>query len=157
MIACVATAGGVLGVDLDSAEVLPEEPFDPAPAPPLNLPRVVAAAEAGSTVVAVVDARPPMLVSHDAGLTWRESGRGLPPGRAVAVAEDDPDTLVYAARNRLYVSRDGGDLLERARGRAARDRSGRAQGMRNSPRATITAAPPTCTRSIRSAEPSTRA
>ena len=35
-------------------------------------------------------------------------GRGLPPGRAVAVAEDDPDTLVYAARNRLYVSRDGG-------------------------------------------------
>jgi hypothetical protein len=108
VIACVATAGGVLGVDLDSAEVLPEEPFDPPPAPPLNLPRVVAAAEAGSTVVAVVDARPPMLVSHDAGLTWRESGRGLPPGRAVAVAEDDPDTLVYAARNRLYVSRDGG-------------------------------------------------
>ena len=24
------------------------------------------------------------------------------------IAEDDPDTLVYAARNRLYVSRDGG-------------------------------------------------
>jgi hypothetical protein len=108
MIVRVATAGGVFGVDLDSAEVLPAEPFQPWPSPPLNLPRVVAAAEAGSTVVAVVDARPPMLVSHDAGLTWRESGRGLPPGRAVAIAEEDPDTLVYAARNRLYVSRDGG-------------------------------------------------
>ncbi len=41
-------------------------------------------------------------------MTWRESGRGLPPGRAVAIAADDPDTIVYAARNRLYVSRDGG-------------------------------------------------
>ena len=108
MIALVATAAGVFGVDVDSAEVLPEDPFTPAPAPSLNLPRVIAAAEAGSTVVAVVDARPPMLVSHDAGLTWRESGRGLPPGRAIAIADDDPDTLVYAARNRLYVSRDGG-------------------------------------------------
>ena len=49
-----------------------------------------------------------MLVSHDAGTTWRESGRGLPPGTAVAVAEYDPDLLLYAARNRLYVSRDGG-------------------------------------------------
>jgi hypothetical protein len=108
VIALVATAGGVFGVDLDSAEVLPAEPFQPWPSPPLNLPRVVAAAEAGSTVVAVVDARPPMLVSHDAGLTWRESGRGLQPGRAVAIALHDPDTIVYASRNRLYVSRDGG-------------------------------------------------
>ena len=108
MIARVATTGGVFGVDLGSGEVLPSEPFEPAPTPALNLPRVVAAAESGSTVVAVVDARPPMLVSHDGGLTWRESGRGLPPGRAIAIAEDDPDTLVYAARNRLYVSRDGG-------------------------------------------------
>ena len=49
-----------------------------------------------------------MLVSHDAGLTWRESGRGLPPGTAVAVCETNPDVVVYAARNRLYVSRDGG-------------------------------------------------
>jgi hypothetical protein len=74
----------------------------------LSLPRVVAAAEAGSTVVAVVDVRPPMVVSHDGGLTWRESGRGLPPGRAIAVAADDPDTLLFAARNRLFVSRNGG-------------------------------------------------
>ncbi len=110
VIARVATAAGTFGVDLETEEVAPAEPFEPAPEPPLNLPRVLAAAEAGSTVVAVVDrtTKPPMVVSHDGGLTWRESGRGLPPGRAVAVAEDDPDTMVYAARNRLYVSRDGG-------------------------------------------------
>jgi hypothetical protein len=108
VIASVATVSGTFGVDLDSAEVLTADPFDRPSPPALNLPRVVAAAEAGSTVVAVVDARPPMLVSHDGGRTWRESGRGLPPGRAVAVAEENPDLLVYAARNRLYVSRDGG-------------------------------------------------
>jgi hypothetical protein len=104
----VATAGGTFAVDLDTEEVAPAEPFVPAPTPSLNLPRVIAAAEAGSTVVAVVDARPPMLVSHDTGSTWRESGRGLPAGKAIAVALTDPDTLVYAARNRLYVSRNGG-------------------------------------------------
>jgi hypothetical protein len=69
---------------------------------------VVAAAAAGATVVAVVSAKPPILVSYDAGVTWREAGRGLPAGRAVAIAETDPDTIVYAARNRLYVSRNGG-------------------------------------------------
>ena len=31
-----------------------------------------------------------------------------PPGRAVAIAADDPDAMLFAARNRLYVSRDGG-------------------------------------------------
>jgi hypothetical protein len=98
----------VFAVDLDTEEVESGDPFEPARPPSLNLPRVVAAAEAGSTVVAVVDAKPPMLVSHDAGMTWRESGRGLPPGAAVAIAGWDPDLLVYAGRNRLYVSRNGG-------------------------------------------------
>jgi photosystem II stability/assembly factor-like uncharacterized protein len=69
---------------------------------------VIAAAATGATVLAVVDAKPPLLVSHDAGSTWRQSGRGLPAGRAVAIAEDNPDVAVYAARNRLYVTRDGG-------------------------------------------------
>jgi hypothetical protein len=108
MIALVATIDGVFSIDLDTEELAPAEPFDVGAAPSLNLPRVIAAAEAGSTVVAVVSARPPMLVSYDAGATWRESGRGLPPGRAVAIAADDPDMLAYAARNRLYVSRNGG-------------------------------------------------
>ena len=109
MIAAVATAAGSFAVDLDTGELEPwDEPVDPAAPPSLNLPRVLAAAASGATVVAVVDTKPPLVVSHDAGATWRESGRGLPAGRAVAIADDDPDTIVYAARNRLYVTRDGG-------------------------------------------------
>jgi photosystem II stability/assembly factor-like uncharacterized protein len=108
MIALVATADGTFAVDLETEELEPAEPFDAAPALVLNLPRVVAAAAAGSTVVAVVDASPPLLVSHDAGMTWRDSGRGLPAGRAVAISAADPDVVVFAARNRLYVSRNGG-------------------------------------------------
>lgn len=104
----VATADGTFAVDLDSEDLEPAEPFEPAPTPVLNLPRVVAAAAAGSTVVAVVDASPPLLVSHDAGTTWRDSGRGLPAGRAVAISADDADVVVFAARNRLYLSRNGG-------------------------------------------------
>jgi hypothetical protein len=108
VIALVATASGTFSVDLETEEVGPGEPFEPPPAPALGLPLVLAAAEAGSTVVAAVDTRPPLVVSHDAGQTWRESGRGLPPGRAVAVAAENPDVLLYGARNRLYLSRDGG-------------------------------------------------
>ncbi len=109
MIVLVATVGGAFAVDLDDETIVsvPEAPSAP-PQPALNLPRLVAAAAAGSTVVAVVDTKPPLVVSHDAGTTWRESGRGLPPGRAVALAPDDPDVVVYATRNRLYLSRDGG-------------------------------------------------
>jgi hypothetical protein len=108
MIALVGTVDGTFAVDLETEKVEPDEPFTPPPQPALNLPRVVAAAAAGSTVVAVVDAKPPLLVSHDAGTTWRDSGRGLPAGRAVAIDDLDPDVLVFATRNRLYLSRDGG-------------------------------------------------
>jgi hypothetical protein len=61
----------------------------------------------GSTVVVAVDRRPPLLASYDAGASWSECGSGLPRGRAVALGEN-PDDVLYAARNRLYVSRDGG-------------------------------------------------
>jgi photosystem II stability/assembly factor-like uncharacterized protein len=111
VIAHVQTAEGLAVVDLDEEAVLELDPggaIETVPSPTLSLPRVVAAAEAGSTIVAVVDTKPPLVVSHDAGRTWRESGRGLPAGRAVAIAADDPDVVLYAARNRLYVSRDGG-------------------------------------------------
>ena len=105
----VETVAGSFAVDLETDEVGPWEGVIAAPAPPaLSLPRVIAAVASGSTVVAVVDAKPPLLVSHDAGSTWRESGRGLPRGHAVAVSDDDPDLFVYAARNRLYVSHNGG-------------------------------------------------
>jgi hypothetical protein len=109
MIALVATAAGDFAVDLETEEVVPwRGGVDVAPMPTLSLPLVVDAAAAGSTVVAVVATKPPLVVSHDAGTTWRESGRGLPSGVAVAVAADDPDVVVFAGRNRLYVSRNGG-------------------------------------------------
>lgn len=108
MIALVETCDGTFAVDLETGELGPAEPFERPSEPVLNLPRLVAAAAAGATVVAVVDAKPPMLVSYDTGATWREAGRGLPAGRAVAIADADPDTIVYAARNRLFVSRNGG-------------------------------------------------
>ena len=81
--------------------------------PAVGLPRVVATAASGSTVVAVIDRRPPLAVSHDGGRTWRESGGGLPAGFAVDVADDDPDRILFAARNRLYVSTDGGIFWRR--------------------------------------------
>jgi hypothetical protein len=111
MIAHVRTADGVAVVDLDDESLVTLDPsasFEPPARPAVELPLVVAAAAAGSTVVAVVDTKPPIVVSHDAGVTWRESGRGLPAGRAVAISDDDPDVVVYATRNRLYLSRDGG-------------------------------------------------
>ena len=74
---------------------------------PLQLPRLIAASASGSTVVALVERRPPLLVSADAGATWREAGGGLPTGFAVAVHPDDPDRVLFAARNRLYLSVDG--------------------------------------------------
>jgi hypothetical protein len=78
------------------------------PQPRVELPLLVAAAREGSTVVAVLDRRPPLAISHDAGSSWHEAGGGLPPGRAVAIAENDPDRIAYATEHRVYVSQDGG-------------------------------------------------
>ena len=112
MIARVATVDGVFEIDLETEEVeAGAGTVDPQHVE-TGLPRVVCAASAGSTVVVVVDSRPPLVVSHDAGQTWREAGRGLPPGFAIAVSEDDPDVILYAGRNRLYLSRDGGRFWE---------------------------------------------
>jgi hypothetical protein len=109
MIAAVDTADGVLLLDVE--EEAPLGPGAELPAvvtPHVDLPRVVATAGAGATVVALLDRRPPLAISHDGGATWREAGGGLPAGFAVAIAEDDPDRMLYAARNRLYVSLNGG-------------------------------------------------
>jgi hypothetical protein len=109
MRAVVKTEYGAFTVDLETEDVEPANLEVSGTEPPaLTLPRVVAAAVLGSTIVAVVDRKPPLLVSHDAGVTWREAGGGLPPGKAVAISEDDPDLIVYASRNRVHVSTNGG-------------------------------------------------
>ena len=109
MRALVRTVDGVFEVDLDDEVVLGLVDVEVEPeAVETGLPLVLAVARQGSTVIAVVDRRPRLVVSNDAGRTWREAGGGLPAGRAVAIAGDDPDYIVFAARNRLYLSEDGG-------------------------------------------------
>ena len=110
MRAIVQTVSGTFAVDVDTEEVFPGDPIEVSGSKPLSLslPRVVASAASGSTVVAIIDRKPPLVVSHDTGVTWRETGAGLPPGFAVALAADDPDVIVYASRNRLHMSTDGG-------------------------------------------------
>lgn len=109
MRALVGTVDGVFEVDLDEDLVLGLVEADvEAELVETGLPLVVASARSGSLLIAVVDRRPPLAISNDAGRTWREAGGGLPPGRAIAIADDDPDYVLYAARNRLYLSEDGG-------------------------------------------------
>jgi hypothetical protein len=106
--AAVSTTVGTYVVDLETEDLLGSgEEFEP-PAVSVELPRVVAAAAEGATIVAVVDRRPPLAISHDAGSTWQEAGGGLPPGFAVAISEDNPDVMLFGARNRLYLSENGG-------------------------------------------------
>ena len=103
------TVDGVVLVDVENEELLGSGTELPTvESPQVELPRVVATAQSGATIVAVVERRPPLAISRDNGSTWTEAGGGLPAGFAVAVAEDDPDRMLYAARNRLYVSANGG-------------------------------------------------
>lgn len=106
----VACALGTVAVDLDEdddAEVVDDE-LPPIEAPEVDLPLLVAAASHGSTVVAIVDRRPPLVVSGDGGITWREAGAGLGRLVAVAISPEHPDLVVVATAERLHVSRDGG-------------------------------------------------
>ena len=109
MRALVRTVDGVFEVDLEEEVVLGlvDVPVEP-PRVELTLPLLVSAAATGSMIVAVVDRRPPLVVSYDAGLTWNEAGGGLPPGFDVAVDPADTDRILFAARNRLHLSTDGG-------------------------------------------------
>ena len=108
MLALVATAAGTFSVDLDSEEVGAAEPFrrrsaaaaQPAPGRRRRRGRLDGRR--------AVDARPPLLVSYDAAPPGASPDAVFRRGAQSRSAEADPDTLAYAARNRLYVSRDGG-------------------------------------------------
>jgi hypothetical protein len=118
LVALAGCADGVyrleVGEDADDDDVLDHDPDAAVERDrPLQLAPAFAAARVldvdarGSTIVVLLERRPPLLVSYDGGTTWGERGAGLPPGRAVAVG-DTPDLVLYAAASRLYVSRDGG-------------------------------------------------
>jgi hypothetical protein len=108
MIASVRTIDGVYMIDLEDELMIVGQELPTVDSPSVALPRVVATARSGSTIAAVVDRRPPLAISRDNGATWSEAGGGLPTGFSVAIAEDDPDRMLYAGRNRLYVSVNGG-------------------------------------------------
>lgn len=99
MLAAVRTALGTFAVDLETEELVED---------PVEAPEPAHEAAVGSTRVRIMGYRPPLVVSHDAGITWREAGGGLPEGRAIAISADNPDLMLYAGRNRLFVSTDGG-------------------------------------------------
>jgi hypothetical protein len=106
---------GTVTLDVDEETVtLDDEP--PEVLPPeaeTGLPLVVSADRLGARVVAVVDRKPPVVISDDAGQTWREAGGGLPPGVAVAIWPEHPDVIAYASESRVYLS-DGGGVFWRA-------------------------------------------
>jgi hypothetical protein len=109
MDALVATALGCVLVELESgdAELVDDEPPVVGSAD-VSLPLLIAADQVGARIVAVVNRRPPLMLSDNAGQTWRETGGGLPAGAAVAIHPDDPDRLLFASESRLYLSEDGG-------------------------------------------------
>ena len=105
------TAFGIATVDPDTGELVELEAGEPLHRPSvegIGLPRLVAADMHGSRVVAALDLRPPLAVSDDAGVTWREAGAGMPPVVAVAIAPDHPDVVAAVTATRVYVSHDGG-------------------------------------------------
>jgi hypothetical protein len=109
MEALVATALGCVVVELESgdAELVDDDP-PTAGSAEVSLPLLIAADQVGARIVAVLNRRPPLVLSDDAGQTWREAGGGLPAGTAIAIHPDEPDRLLYSSESRLFLSEDGG-------------------------------------------------
>jgi hypothetical protein len=98
MRALVRTTHGVYEVDLEDEEVL-------GLVDDTGFAARVAVRDGDTMVVATEEAHPPLRVSQDAGESWTDAGAGLPAARALAIAGD---VVVYAGRNRLFLSEDGG-------------------------------------------------
>ena len=110
----VQTADAVLTIDADEGvvEIEADGQLELPPDVSVSLPGVRACVGSGSTLVALVDRRPPLVISHDAGVTWHEAGGGLPKGRAIAIDEDNPDSILFAAKHRVWHSTNGGRFWE---------------------------------------------
>lgn len=109
--ALVWCALGPVSIAVETGELELDSVPEPAPLrvrPVLNLPLLVAADRNASRIIAVVARRPPLVISDDAGTTWREAGGGLPAGVDIAILPDHPDRLLYASESRVHLSRDGG-------------------------------------------------
>ena len=116
-----------IGPDAEEDELLEhDEGAAVARTRPLDLTPPWAAGQAldidasGSTIVLLLDRRPPLMVSHDSGSTWSERGSGLPAGRAVALGESHRRHPLRGAEPHLRLAKRR-RLLARGGGRAARD------------------------------------
>ncbi len=102
-------ADGTESVDARPGATMPPRERDPSLAPAWARSLLVDVDASGSTVVLLLDRRPPVLASYDGGASWRERAAGVPIGVAIALG-DNPDQVVMATSNRLYVSFDGGQF-----------------------------------------------
>lgn len=100
---------GAEPVDARSGATMPLRERDPALAPPWARSSLVDLDASGSTIVLLLDRRPPVLVSYNSGSSWHERAAGVPIGVAIALG-DNPDQIVVATESRLYVSFDGGQF-----------------------------------------------
>ena len=105
----MATALGCVLVDIETgeAELVDDEPPTGGTAG-VSLPLLIAADQSGGRVVAIVERRPPLVLSDDGGQTWDEAGGGLPAGTAVAIHPEDHDLLLFTSESRIFVSENGG-------------------------------------------------
>ena len=110
----VQTADAVLTIDAEDGVVEIDAGGRLAPTPEIttSLPGVLSCVGAGSTLVALLGQASGRHLHALAGRTWHESGGGLPRGQAIAIDEDDPDAILFAARNRVWASQDGGRFWE---------------------------------------------
>ena len=102
-------ADGSESVDVRSGASMPQRERDVSLAPSSARSSLVDVDASGSAVVLLLERRPPVLVSHDGGGSWRERAGGVPIGVAIALG-DNPDRVVLATETRLYVSLDGGQF-----------------------------------------------
>lgn len=99
-------ADGSETVDVRSGATMPPRDRDPSIAPSWARASLIDLDASGSTVVLLLQRRPPVLASYDSGASWTERAGGVPIGVAIALG-DNPDRVVLATERRLYVSLDG--------------------------------------------------
>ena len=102
-------ADGSEELDARPGATMPSRARDRSLAPSWARSMLVDLDVSGSTVVLLLQRRPPVLASYDGGASWRERAGGVPAGVAIALG-DNPDHVVVATESRLYVSLDGGQF-----------------------------------------------
>ena len=102
-------ADGSEQIDGRPGATVPQRERDRSIAPSWARSMLVDIDVSGSTIVLLLERRPPVLASYDGGGIWRERAGGVPSGVAIAL-DDNPDRIVMATDTRLYVSLDGGQF-----------------------------------------------